>query len=90
MHLSQSCVVKHRPFLDLLNISHPAQRQAVLNSVSSEQVLCLCNCLVNIPYKADKLDIQAPKGKKQILGQHGGGFLVVALGPILHALTELT
>ena len=46
-------VVKHKPFLDLLSISHPIQQQALLNSASAEQVRCLCNCLENIPYQED-------------------------------------
>ena len=48
-------VVKHKPFLDLLRISHPIQRQALFNSALAEQVRCLCNCVENIPYLADKL-----------------------------------
>ena len=90
-------VVKYKPFLDLLSISHPIQRQALLNSTSVEQVRCLCNCLENIPYQEDKLrpferelaeltDRNSSfKRKKQILVQRGGGFL----GPILHAPAEL-
>ena len=48
-------VVKHKPFLELLSISHPTQRQAHLNFLSAEQVCCLCNRLENIPYQEDKL-----------------------------------
>ena len=94
-------VVKHKPFLDLLNISHPIQQQALLNFASAEQVRCLCNCLENIPYQEDKLrpfkrelaeltDRNSSfKRKKQILVQRGGGFLEVVLGQILEALAEL-
>ena len=94
-------VVKHKPFLDFLSISHPIQRQALLNSASAEQVRYLCNCLENIPYQKDKLrpfkrelaeltDRNSSfKRKKQILVQHGNGFLGVVLGPILEALAQL-
>ena len=94
-------VVKHKPFLDLLSISHSIQRQALLNSASDEQVRCLCNCLENIPYLGEKLrpfkrelaeltDRNSSfKRKKQILVQRGGGFLGVVLSPILEALAEL-
>ena len=90
-------VVKHKTFLDLLSISHSIQRQALLNAASAEQV----RCLENIPYLEKKLrpfkrelaeltDRNSSfKRKKQILVQRGGGFLGVALGPILEALAEL-
>ena len=94
-------MVKHEPFLDLLSILHPIQRQAFLNSALVEQVRCLCNCLENIPYQEDKLrpfkaelaeltDRNSSfKRKKQILVQRGGGFVEVVLGPILEAFAEL-
>lgn len=79
-------VIKHRPFLELLSVSHPFNRKAFLNPASVEQVRCSCNCLENIPYQVDKLrpfkrelaelsdKNSSFKKKRQILVQCGGGF----------------
>ena len=83
-------VVKHKPFLDLLSISHQIQRQALLNSASDEQVRCLCNCLENISYQEDKLrPLKRELAELTDRNWRGGGFLGVVLGPILKALAEL-
>ena len=93
---------KHRSFIELLCVSHPIQRQVLLNSASAEQICCLCDCLQNIVYPVDKLSkpfkgdladlIDSNKSfrvKKKILVQRGNGFLGVVLGPVLEALAEL-
>ncbi len=92
---------KHISFIELLCVSHPIQRQVLLNFASAEQIRCLCDCLQNIAYPVDKL--RSFKGdladlidsnkrfrvKKKILVQRGNGFLGVVLGPVLEALAEL-
>jgi hypothetical protein len=55
-----SSYIKHRPFMELLCISHPIQQKALLNSASHEQIRFLCNCLQNFTY---------PKGTLNKLGQ---------------------
>ncbi len=86
---------KHRSFIELLCVSHPIQRQVLLNSASTEQIRCLCDCLQNVAYPVDKLRrfkgdvaglIDSNKGsrvKKKILVKRGNGFLGVVLGPVL-------
>ncbi len=93
---------KHRSFIELLCVSHPIQRQVLLNSVSAEQICCLCDCLQYIAHPVDKLSkplkgdladlIDRNKSfriKKKILVQRGNGFLGVILGPVLEVLAEL-
>ena len=88
--------------LDLLSISHPIQRQVLLNSASTEQVRYLYNCLQNIPYQEDKLRPfkrelaeltdrnSSSKRQKQILVQRGAGFLQVKSNFVIHLWLKST
>ena len=99
-----SSYIKHRPFVELLCISHPIQQQALLNSASHEQIRFLCNCLENFTYpkgtlnklgllKDDVADLadrsRSFRKKRKILVQRGSGFLVSVLAPLLEGLAEL-
>ena len=55
-----SSYMKHRPFVELLCISHPIQQQALLNSASHEQIRFLCNCLENFTYPKGTLNKLGP------------------------------
>jgi hypothetical protein len=96
--------MKHRPFVELLCISHPIQQQALLNSASHEQIRFLCNCLENFTYpketkdklrsfKQDLPDLadrsRSLKTKKKNLVQRWSGFLELVLAPLLEGLAEL-
>ena len=52
--------MKHKPFVELLCISHPIQRQALLNSASHEQIRFLRNCLKNFTYPKGTLNKLGP------------------------------
>ena len=52
--------MKHRLFVELLYIYHPIQQQALLNSVSHEQIRFLCYCLENFTYPKGTLDKLGP------------------------------
>jgi hypothetical protein len=52
--------MKHRPFVELLCISHPIQQQALLGSASHEQIRFLCNCLENFTYPKGSLNKPGP------------------------------
>ena len=99
-----SSYIKHRPFVELLCISHPIQQQALLNSASHEQIRFLCNCLENFtypkgtlnrlgPFKDDLADLadrsRSFRKKMEILVQRGSGFLGLVLAPLLEGLAEL-
>jgi hypothetical protein len=75
--------------------------QAILNSASAEQIRCLCQCIENFkcsketkdkirPFEQDLADrSRSFRTKKEILMQHGSGFLGLVLGPLLEGLAEL-
>jgi hypothetical protein len=85
-----SSYIKHRPFVELLCISHAIQQQALLNSASPEQIRFLCNCLENFTYRKGTLNKLGPfkddiadladrsrsfRKEREILVQRGSGFL---------------
>ncbi len=92
---------KHRSFIELLYFSPLIQRQVLVISVLAEQIRCLCDCLKNIAYQADKLrpfkgdlaDLidknKSLRVKKKILVHRGYVFLGLILVPVLEALAEL-
>jgi hypothetical protein len=41
-------LLRHKPFLELLGTSEPHQQQALLETVTAEQVHCLCLCVENV------------------------------------------
>ena len=99
-----SSYMKHRPFVELLCISHPIQPQALLNSAFHEQIRFLCNCLENSTYPKETLNKLGPfkddladlvdgsssfRKKRKILVQRRSGFLGLALAPLLEGLAEL-
>ena len=98
-----SSYIKHKPFVELLCISHPIQQQALLNSASHEQIRFLCNCLENFTYPkgtlnklgpfkddlADLVDRRSFRKKRKILVQRVSGFLGLVLAPLLEGLAEL-
>jgi hypothetical protein len=94
----------YRPFVELLCTSHPIQQQALLNSISAEQILCLCHYIENFtysketkdklrPFKQDLADLadrsRSFRTKKEIILQRGSGFLGLVLGLLLEGLAEL-
>jgi hypothetical protein len=94
----------YRPFVELVCTSHQTQQQAILNSVSAEQIRCLCHCIENFtyskelkdklrPFKQDLTDLADRSGsfrtKNEIIVQRGSGFLGLVLGPLLEGLAEL-
>ena len=92
------------PFEELLCTSHPTQLEALLNSASAEQILCLCHCIENFAYTKETKDKRRPfkqdladlanrsrsfRTKREILVQRGNGFLGLVLGSLLEGLAEL-
>jgi hypothetical protein len=41
-------LLRHQPFLELLDTSEPDQQQALLETATAEQVHCLCLCVENV------------------------------------------